>query len=231
MKHNQMKALTKAFCRGNRWNYALSMASTALFVAINLVIAWLMQQLIDVTTGGAQTLSILQLAILSAIIVGGLLLLCLTEVVFFPRFLQRAMRQYKEEAFAALLQKGMAAFSAENTSTYLSALSNDVNSIESNYLSQVFTLVTSLGTGLGALALMLYYSPLLTLIAVGLTLLPLVSSLLTGNLLPKAEQQVSKRNDSFLGVLKDSLCGFSVTALPAKPARTFPESREELQAT
>ena len=74
MKHNQMKALTKAFCRGNRWNYALSMASTALFVAINLVIAWLMQQLIDVTTGGAQTLSILQLAILSAIIVGGLLL-------------------------------------------------------------------------------------------------------------------------------------------------------------
>ena len=57
---------------------------------------------------------------------------------------------------------------------------------------------------------MFYYSPLLTVISVGLSLMPLLASLLTGNLVAKAEKQVSDRNEAYMTTLKDSLVGFSV---------------------
>ncbi|HRV73863.1 MAG TPA: ABC transporter ATP-binding protein [Eubacteriales bacterium] len=210
MKNSGARKLTKELYRGNHVNFIVTMAATLMFIALSLAISWLMQQLIDVTAGGAITLGILQLGVTTAAIAGVYALVCAVETIFFPRFIKRAVQQYKDAAFAALMKKGISAFSGENTSTYISALSNDVNSIENNYLSNTFTLVMNIGTGLGALALMLYYSPLLTLIAIGLTLIPLLASLLTGKRLPAVEKEVSARNDSFMGVLKDSLCGFSV---------------------
>lgn len=57
---------------------------------------------------------------------------------------------------------------------------------------------------------MLWYSPLLTLIAIGLALLPVLASLLAGGKLAGAEKAVSDRNQSYTAALKDCLGGFSV---------------------
>ena len=48
------------------------------------------------------------------------------------------MGQYKDYAYSQLLKKNISTFSRESTSTYLSALSNDANSIEVNYLEKLF---------------------------------------------------------------------------------------------
>ena len=40
--------------------------------------------------------------------------------------------------------------------------------------------------------MMLWYSPVMTAIAIGVTILPLVASLLTGNKLQEAEKRVSE---------------------------------------
>lgn len=65
-------------------------------------------------------------------------------------------------------------------------------------------------TFIGALAMMLWYSPVMTAIAIGVTILPLVASLLTGNKLQEAEKRVSERNKDFTAALHDCLSGFSV---------------------
>ena len=127
-----------------------------------------------------------------------------------PRFFTRAMGQYKDYAYSQLLKKNISTFSRESTSTYLSALSNDANSIEVNYLEKLFDLVMDAILCVGAFLMMLWYSPLLTLIALVLSLLPLGASLVAGKHLASREQEVSRKNDSFLSMVKDGLAGFSV---------------------
>ena len=57
---------------------------------------------------------------------------------------------------------------------------------------------------------MLWYSPLLTLIAFAITLLPLAASILTGNKLTPVEKKVSSANANFTAALNECLSGFSV---------------------
>ena len=53
---------------------------------------------------------------------------------FLSEFRARAMRQYRKYTFDRLLEKGVQAFSGENSARYLSALSNDANTIEQDYV-------------------------------------------------------------------------------------------------
>ena len=120
------------------------------------------------------------------------------------------MKQYREYVFDRLMEKGIQAFSGENSSLYISALSNDVNTIERDFVGQLQRIVTVAISFIGALALMLWYSPLLTLIALGFSLFPILGSVVLGNAAAKAEKSVSDRKESYTGMLKDALSGFSV---------------------
>ena len=70
-------------------------------------------------------------------------------------------------------------------------------------------MITKAVTFAGALVMMLWYSPLMTAIAAGLTVLPLIASMLTGGRLQAAERRVSDRNRDFTAALSDCLGGFS----------------------
>ena len=149
--------------------------------SLNLILSWIMQQLIDAASGVPGALAIGTLAKIS----GGFVLLCvaafLLDYISQPRFIERAMRQYKDFAFQKLMEKSISSFRDESTAAYLSALTNDAGSIEADYLAQQLSLITKTVTFIGALAMMLWYSPVMTAIAIGVTILPLVASLLTGN--------------------------------------------------
>ena len=106
-----------------------------------------------------------------------------------PRFIEKAMRQYKDFAFQKLTEKSISSFRAESTAAYLSALTIDAASIEADDLSQLLSVITKAVTFFGALAMMLWYSPLMTAIAAGVTVLPLIASLLTGGQLQAAEKR------------------------------------------
>ena len=210
-KHKTLKKqLTAQFYRGNIPALALAVFSTLTCGTLNLIISWLMQQLIDTASGARGALPLPTLAWLS----GGFVLLCavlkLLRYYAEPRFIERAMRQYKEFAFRRLTEKSIAAFRSERTAAYLSALTNDAGSIEADYLAQMLALIIKSVTFFGALGMMLWYSPLLTAVAVCVTVLPLIASLLTGNKLQAAEVRVSDCNRDFTAALSDCLGGFAV---------------------
>ena len=108
------------------------------------------------------------------------------------------------------MEKGIQAFSGENSSLYISALSNDVNTIEKDFIGQLQGVIQVGLTFIGALGLMLWYSPLLTLVAFGFSLLPILVSVILGDRAAKAEKEVSDKKESYTGMLKDVLTGFSV---------------------
>lgn len=178
--------------------------------SLNLILSWIIQQLMDTAAGKSGALSFRTLLLISA----GFVLLCaglsLLNYASQPRFLERAMRQYKDFAFRKLIGKSISSFRDESAAGYLSALTNDAASIETNYLAQMLAMITKAVTFIGALLLMCRYSLLMTAIAAGLTVLPLIASLLTGNRLQAVESRVSERNGEFTAALSDCLAGFTV---------------------
>ena len=211
MKHKPLaRQLTAQFFRGNVPMFALAVFAALTGGTLNLIVTWLMQQLIDAASGLPGALPLGQLAWIT----GGFILLCaalmLLKYASEPRFIEKAMRQYKDFAFQKLTEKSISSFRAESTAAYLSALTNDAASIEADDLSQLLSVIMKAVTFFGALAMMLWYSPLMTAIAAGVTVLPLVASLLTGGQLQAAEKRVSDRNRDFTAALSDCLGGFSV---------------------
>lgn len=207
---NKRKQFITQFFVQNKIHFGLAVLATIGLSLINLGISWLLQQVIDVMTGTGNTFDLLTLTYISIGLIGSILVIGWVNFQSKPKFNAQAMRQYKDYAFSLLTKKGINAFSSENTSVYLSALSNDTTNIEANYLNNTFTLVSQSLSFVGAFIMMIWYSPLLTLSAILLSLLPLLASLLAGNRLMSAEKNVSDRNASYVATLKDCLSGFSV---------------------
>lgn len=233
MKHKPLaRQLTAQFFRGNIPMFALAVFAALTGGTLNLIVTWLMQQLIDAASGLPGALPLRQLAWIT----GGFILLCaalmLLKYASEPRFIEKAMRQYKDFAFQKLTEKSISSFRAESTASYLSALTNDAASIEADDLSQLLSVIMKAVTFFGALAMMLWYSPLMTAIAAGVTVLPLVASLLTGGPLQAAEKRVSDRNRDFTAALSDCLGGFSVVKTfraEKEIFRLFAESNRALE--
>lgn len=209
-RKEKLRPYVRQFYRGNGWRFVLAVAQTVLLTAANLMISWLIQQIIDLTTGADTGFTLSQILVLTVAALGLEILAFAFAYHAKPKLIARGIGQYQEYVFSQLCKKGISAFSGENTSLYISALSNDSTAIETNYLANIFVILDSAVLCAGALALMFYYSPLLTVISVGLSLMPLLASFLTGNLVAKAEKQVSDRNEAYMTTLKDSLVGFSV---------------------
>lgn len=204
------KQLVAQFYRGNMVNLGVAIIAALGGGTLNLIISWILQQLIDAASGAEGSLPLATLAKLS----GAFLVLCaavyLLQFIAKPRYLACAMRQYKDLAFQTLINKNISSFRDESTAAYLSALTNDAASVEANYLAQQLSLITKAVTFFGAFIMMLFYSPLMTAIAAALTVLPFIASLLTGGRLEAAERIVSDCNRDFTAALSDCLAGFSV---------------------
>lgn len=205
-----IRPYTKEFYRGNRLPFLGALGSSLLMALVSLVVSWLLQQLLDLMGGYETGFTLVQLFLITLGMLGLLILAFFISYHSTPRFVTRGISQYKAKIVQELTKKNICAFSAESASTYISALTNDIAAIEQGYLKNVFSLVESLLTFVGAMVLMLWYSPLLTLAAIGLTLLPLITSILTGNKMAQAEKEISRENETYTATLKDCLGGFSV---------------------
>jgi len=205
-----LKPYMRQFYRGNGWRFVLALSVTLIQTASALMCSWLIQVIIDLITGADIGFSFSQVVLLAVVC---FFIEALSHFLAYhskPELIARGVAQYKEYVFTRLCQKGIGAFSKENSSFYISALSNDAATIETKYLANVFIVVENSALFVGALALMFYYNPLLTILSIVLALLPLAASICSGNLVAKAEKTVSDQNETYMSTLKDSLAGFSV---------------------
>lgn len=210
MKKQPTRTLyTRAIFRGNHLSFAVALILISLGTLWNLIISYLLGHILDIMNTGDLT----QLAHTTLFCLGLSAVIFVTELVMYrakSHFIHRGLAQYKDLAFSRLSQKSIRAFSQENTGRYLSALTNDTNSIEENYLNQSFLLVSQVLLFFGSLGMMLWYSWKLALAAILLSLLPIAVTLATGNKLAAREKKVSQYNEGYVAMLKDLLGGFSV---------------------
>ena len=203
------RELTRCFFHKN---HMLFIAALAVGIAINcsnLLFSYLIQRITDVAMGH-DIAPLWRLLMITAVGIAAFFALEWLWSVVKPRFVTRAVRQYKSHVFTRLMQKSIAFFQREGSAEYISALTNDIAMIERDYLPQLTSIASLAAVFFGSLAMMLYYSPLLTVAGVALSLLPMAVSVVTGSRLAVREAQVSQRNAGFVGMVKDLLSGFSV---------------------
>lgn len=235
MKTKQNKKKNREFIHQlyykNRINFIVTIILTIAMSSLNLMISWLIQQIMDCTAN--QDMQALVRSAWIVIIV--VVIYTIANVMYravYPRFLQRAMQQYRDYAFSRLTQKSLRSFSKEGTALYVSALTNDCTSIENNYLAATFTLIEFLFCFLGALIMMLYYSPVMLVLAVALSFLPVAVSMTAGNRLTEQEKEISKKNERFVSIVNELLSGFPVIKsfrAEAQASRLFSQRNEQAE--
>lgn len=235
MKTKQNKKKNREFIHQlyykNRINFIVTIILTIAMSSLNLMISWLIQQIVDCTAN--QDMQALVRSAWIVIIV--VVIYTIANVMYravYPRFLQRAMQQYRDYAFSRLTQKSLRSFSKEGTALYVSALTNDCTSIENNYLAATFTLIELLFCFLGALIMMLYYSPVMLVLAVALSFLPVAVSMTAGNRLTEQEKEISKKNERFVSIVNELLSGFPVIKsfrAETQASRLFSQRNEQAE--
>lgn len=221
----------RSFFQGNRLLFALILVMQLFGGTLQILCSWVLGAVTDAMTAGDWD-GLIQIGI-------GILISLPVVAVWswfghraHASFTRRAMTQYKTLAFEKISGKGISAFVRENTARYLSALTNDAVSIENQYLSSIPRLVDQISGFVLALAVMLYYSPLLTLILLGSCALPMLVSILMSGKYAVLEQQVSDENERYTAGIKDLLSGFSVIKsfkAEQETGKIFAESSSRLE--
>ncbi len=203
------QSLRHYFYKENRIFLGLTFVMLVLDTGVNLWISFLLQKITDISIDGTlESLNkILFITVLSFFFMG---LIWMIKRFVLSKFLYNALRQYKNAVFQQIVSKNMQSFMKEPTAKYISALTNDVASIETNYLKGLLELFVEVIGFFGALLLMLYYSPLLTGIAMALAMVPVVVSVVCSNKIKSAEIFISNQNEHFVSMVKDALLGFPI---------------------
>lgn len=202
--------LRRELFRGNYGFIILGILSAFLITGCELFLQWMIKQLIDLLSGIPGSFALQELFAMLLGLFAGIILVRMINYIARPRLLSRSMKQYTDFAFRRLSAKNISAFTGENSSSYISALSNDINVIQTNYVETIDTVVQNCFSFIGALTMMFFYSPLLTVVALVLTSLPVLATLATANRLAEHEEALSHKNAAFLATIKDAVSGFSV---------------------
>ncbi len=193
----------------NRISFMLAVISALISSAVRMFISLLLKNVVDYISG-ANDKTISELLITSAFVFFLFAVAALMEYIFLPKYYTRGIYNYRESFFNRLIKKDPGAFLNEETSSYLSMITNDTQKIQTNLLERIPMLIEALVTLAFSIVLMIRESVVLTLISVVLSSIPLVFSLLAGKKLPEREKALSEQNMSYVSRLKDILSGFSI---------------------
>lgn len=207
-----VKSVQSHIFKNNVFNFIMLVLTSLLQTAGVIVISLMIEKIMAIAT--AKDIDALyEQGIMIAVLSASFIIIYLLIVCIRPRYQKKALLQYKSNIYEKILNKDMLSFNEHNISTYISALTNDVNTIETNYLYSAFELITQVTLFVTTVVIMFVYSPYLTLAAIGLSLLPFIPALLIGKKLESHEQAISDQNASFMHFVKDNLIGFSVVKL------------------
>ena len=204
------KELKAEFYRKNKLLFVIAAIASLCAGTVGLAFSWVLRALLDTAAGSEGSLPFMKVLMIVGIILVLSVSFSVIDYLSRPAFIKKAMIQYKNFAFEKLTNKNISSFRNENTAAYISALTNDATVVEADYLGKKLILLTRLVSFFGSLTMMLITSPLLTLAAIVVMLIPTAVSILTSTRLVGAEKNVSERNSDFVTAVSDCLNGFKV---------------------
>lgn len=225
------KEFIHQFYKKNKLNLVLSIISSILLGILMLAISIILQVVIDIASNGTiNQLYKVGLLFIGLVVVGILVYLLNNTVI--PCFVAKAIKQYKQYAFSLIVKQSNTEFKEKGQDQFVSSLTNDIVTIENEYIAKIPSLVFNIVIFIGALVLMFINNYILTIVGIVLSLLPFVLTLLFGPKIEKNEVKVAKSNEDFLHLNNDVLSGYSVIKsfkVESKIISLFNKSNEDLE--
>ena len=187
----------------------LTVAIRCIGAAMQVYIALLIQQLIDAVVGG-------DMNAFSSMIVFAIVYFSLMGLVDYLTsttqacYLKKTLVALKQDIFKGLISKDYASFHENNTADYLSNLTNDINLIETNYITPFLMMIGDVVIFIGTTAVLLWINPWVTVAMFAIAILLMVVPALFGRALESRQNQVSTEQSIFTTRIKDILEGYEV---------------------
>lgn len=197
------------YMNNNKLNFVLGNFFSILKASFNIFFAFLMEIVMNFALSDNldKLPFILMLSIVSIVFYGVSIYL---KMLFQNRFYYTALVQYKDDLYDKVISKDLTSFRQKNVGNYLSIMTNDVNSIELNFLENIFMLPEQLFLLFGSLVAMVFTSWFFFLIIIVSALFPMLSTLIYNKKIKLQEEKISMKNEHFLATVKDMLSGFTV---------------------
>lgn len=208
-KHNNYKDLTKCFYKSNKINFILSIVTMLLLGILNVCTAFLFKGLTDIAIGGTKQ-DLVKIILIALLFIVTYIVFTMLRRFFYTKFMAKALFTYKGEIFKKVLSKDINAFNKETTGRYTSILTNDVNSIEMNYLAGIILIIYNIFLMITSLISMIYLNQILTITILLSIVIPLAVSAYFSGKLSKCEVQVSDQNEEYVNVMNSIFAGFPV---------------------
>ena len=199
----------KQFHKNNRMNYTLAVFTCLMLALTELIVAYVLQALIEAV----------ELKDGKLFMIGGILFLVYIisygifgalQRTYRNAYIQKALEQFKDYVFEKILGKSIAQFGEGTSAKFLSAFSNDLNNIETNYLAGSLNLIITIFSFTGAAAVMLFNNWMLALPIIIVSVIFTLISMAYGKKLVVKEAETSEENIGFVGQVKDLLTGFII---------------------
>jgi ATP-binding cassette subfamily C protein len=126
------------------------------------------------------------------------------------KYMYKTMLCLKTDVFSHILDVNVTNFDHQNSAQYISIMSNDINTVETNYITAFFTTVLYSMQLIIAVIMLLWMNPAVAIIAGILSALPLAVPKLFGNKLSKLQGEYVASLGKLTEKLKDFLEGFEV---------------------
>lgn len=125
-------------------------------------------------------------------------------------YLNKSLVKIKIDYVDRLFHKNINEFQAENNAKYLSAMTNDMNSIEQKYLEGMHEVGASIINFLVSFAVIASVSPSALFIGIGISIISALLSMMVGKPLQRHEKQRSGLFEGYTSYIKEVLGAFQI---------------------
>ena len=154
-------------------------------------------------------------AVLELFVFGILFLVFFFFINNFKEFFRRKLlfslnAQLRCDLFDSILKKDINSFQLDNSAKYISVLNNDVAVIENDYFMNIPNIVENIITATIASVTLLFFHPLIALIVLIFSLVPMIIPKLYGDILSKSRSGLSESLEKYNAKIKDLFSGFEL---------------------
>ncbi|MBO0996116.1 ABC transporter ATP-binding protein [Bacillus sp. SD088] len=193
----------------NKFLFISTIIISILLACFNIGLAFILKWLVDISVDGTTS----ELIRLVQMVIGFLVLylvLSITHYLLKNKYIKNALTRYKEVICQIIIRKDLTDFKKKNTGSYISVISNDVKTIETDYVQGNLILVTQIALFILGLAAMFYLNVLVAIVVLILSLVPIIVSVVFNGRVAFHQTGVSEKNEGFTTTIKDFFNGFTV---------------------
>lgn len=125
-------------------------------------------------------------------------------------FGDKLMCHMRHQVFSGVMRRQRRDFTGVSSADYISALTNDLHTLRQGYVGVLFVSIMSAAAVVVSLVLMVYYQPLLALVAVVFAVVMIAAPVLLGEKIAMMQKQRSQSLAKWTMMITDFFAGFEV---------------------